>query len=56
MFTKAVRKWEKHMGLPEGAWDNLLEITLKDTANSSFWKINVSHIGSQAVDNFKEGV
>jgi nitroimidazol reductase NimA-like FMN-containing flavoprotein (pyridoxamine 5'-phosphate oxidase superfamily) len=55
-ITKAVRQAEKHLGLPEGTWDNLLKMTLQDTANSGFWKISVSRFGSQIVDDFKEAV
>jgi nitroimidazol reductase NimA-like FMN-containing flavoprotein (pyridoxamine 5'-phosphate oxidase superfamily) len=55
-ITKAVRDAEKHLGLPEGTWDKLLQMTLQDTANSGFWKINVSRIGSQIVEDFREGV
>ena len=49
-ITKAVRGAEKHLGLPEG------KMTLQDTANSGFWKINVRQIGSQLVEDFREGV
>ena len=52
-ITKTVRETEKHLGLPAGTWNHLLERTLEDTSNSGFWKINVTQIGSQIVDDFK---
>lgn len=48
-IKSAVRNSEKNLGLPEGAWDNLLEMTLKNLENSYFWKINVTNIGGQSV-------
>lgn len=54
-ITRAVRNAEKHLGFPEGTWDGLLRTTLENPSNSCFWKINVSAIGSQMVNDFKEG-
>jgi nitroimidazol reductase NimA-like FMN-containing flavoprotein (pyridoxamine 5'-phosphate oxidase superfamily) len=54
-ITKVVRDAEKHLGFPEGTWDGLLKTTLENPSNSCFWKINVTRIGSQAVNDFKEG-
>jgi len=54
-ITRAVRHAEKHLGFPEGTWNGLLEKTLQNTANSPFWKINVTRTGSQMVGDFREG-
>lgn len=54
-ITRVIRNAEKHLGFPEGTWNHLLEMTLKDPANSGFWKINVSRIGSQMVNDVKQG-
>lgn len=39
----AVRTAENHMGLPEGAWDALIEKTLQSPENSPFWKLTVKN-------------
>jgi nitroimidazol reductase NimA-like FMN-containing flavoprotein (pyridoxamine 5'-phosphate oxidase superfamily) len=54
-ITRVVRNAEKHLGFPEGTWNVLLEKTLQNPADSPFWKINVTCIGSQVVGDFKEG-
>ncbi len=48
-LKKAVRAGEKSMGMPEGAWDGLLEKTLQNPKNSSFWKIQVTSFGGKRV-------
>jgi nitroimidazol reductase NimA-like FMN-containing flavoprotein (pyridoxamine 5'-phosphate oxidase superfamily) len=48
-IEKAVRNAEKHMGLPAGTWDGLLENTLKDPASSFFWKVHITEVGGRAV-------
>ena len=53
-ITHAVRTGEKRMGMPPGTWDRLLEMTLKNPAESSFWRIRVSDIGGKGVEDFKE--
>jgi hypothetical protein len=42
------------MGMPEGTWDKLLEMTLKKPEASNFWKIKVTESGGQGVEDFKE--
>lgn len=53
-ITKAVRIGEKQMGMPEGTWDKVLEMTLKNPAESSFWRIKVTNYGGRGVEDFKE--
>jgi nitroimidazol reductase NimA-like FMN-containing flavoprotein (pyridoxamine 5'-phosphate oxidase superfamily) len=48
-LRKAVRAGEKHLGMPEGAWNGLLEKTLQNTGSSSFWKIRVESFGGKKV-------
>jgi nitroimidazol reductase NimA-like FMN-containing flavoprotein (pyridoxamine 5'-phosphate oxidase superfamily) len=48
-LRKAVRAGEKHLGMPEGAWDGLLEKTLKNPEASSFWAIRVKAFGGKRV-------
>ena len=50
-ITRAVRVLEKHMGMPEGSWDNLLAMTLKNPRKSNFWKIKVSTAGGRTIEN-----
>ncbi len=50
-ITRAVRVMEKHMGMPEGTWNSLLEMTLKKPEVSNFWKINITSIGGRCVEN-----
>jgi len=53
-ITRAVRAGEKHMGMPEGTWDRLLEMTLKKPEASNFWRIRVKQFGGRGVENFTE--
>ncbi len=46
-IKKAVRTGERHMGMPEGTWDSLLQATLQNPAGSSFWKITVQQAGGK---------
>ncbi len=46
-LEKAVRSGEKHMGMPEGAWNGLLEKTLQAPETSGFWKINIAEINGK---------
>jgi hypothetical protein len=43
-IKKAVRSGEKHMGMPEGTWNGLLEKTLQAPEASCFWKIQIKEI------------
>lgn len=52
-LTKAVRTGEKHMGMPEGAWEKILQMTLKNPENSSFWKISITTAGGRGVKDEK---
>lgn len=53
-IKKAVETGEKHLGMPGGAWDKVLEMTLKKPEASNFWKIKPTAIGGQGVESFKE--
>ncbi len=53
-LTRTVRLGEKAMGMPEGTWQKLLEMTLKNPAASNFWKIKTTAIGGRGVEGFKE--
>ena len=44
-----VRAGEKRLGMPEGAWDKMLERVLKNPESSSFWKIKVAEFGGKRV-------
>ena len=55
-ITRAVRSGEKHMGMPEGTWDRLLAMTLKNPQESNFWKVRVTHAGGRGVEDFKEEI
>ena len=46
-IKKAVRSGEKHMGMPEGAWNGLLEKTLQAPETSGFWKIKIEEINGK---------
>lgn len=48
-IKNAVRAGEKRMGMPEGAWNGLLEKTLQNPEQSSFWKIRVTAFGGKRV-------
>lgn len=48
-LRKAVRAGEKHMGMPEGTWNGILEKTLLNPEASSFWKIKVKAFGGKRV-------
>jgi 2-polyprenyl-6-methoxyphenol hydroxylase-like FAD-dependent oxidoreductase len=54
VLTRTVRLGEKAMGMPEGTWQKLLEITLKSPSISNFWKIKTTSIGGRGVEGFKE--
>jgi nitroimidazol reductase NimA-like FMN-containing flavoprotein (pyridoxamine 5'-phosphate oxidase superfamily) len=54
LLTRTVRLGEKAMGMPEGTWQKLLEITLKNPSISNFWKIKTASIGGRGVEGFKE--
>lgn len=53
-IRKAVQTGEKHLGMPGGAWDKVLEMTLKNPGASNFWKIKPAQIGGKGVEGFKE--
>ena len=53
-ITRAVRTGEKHLKMPEGTWDKMLEMTLKKPEASNFWGITISQRGGQGVEDFKE--
>ena len=46
-IEKAVRTGEKHMGMPEGTWNALLEKTLQAPQASCFWRINITEINGK---------
>ncbi|MCP4630421.1 MAG: hypothetical protein GY850_43965 [bacterium] len=46
-IEKAVRTGEKHMGMPEGTWNGLLEKTLQAPEASCFWKIQIEDINGK---------
>lgn len=50
-LTLAVRAGERHMGMPEGAWDKLLEMVLKQPGPSNFWKITNASYGGRGVED-----
>ena len=52
-LKKAVRIGEKHMGMPDGSLEKLLQMILKDPENSNFWKINLSSLDGRGVENEK---
>lgn len=53
-IKKAVQTGEQHLGMPAGTWDKMLEMTLKKPEASNFWKIKITDIGGQGVEDFKE--
>jgi nitroimidazol reductase NimA-like FMN-containing flavoprotein (pyridoxamine 5'-phosphate oxidase superfamily) len=46
-IEKAVRSGEKHMGMPEGTWNGLLEKTLQAPEASCFWKVKIAEINGK---------
>ena len=52
-LTKVVRAGERHFGIPEGTWENLLQMTLKDPTKSNFWKIRITSAGGRGVEDEK---
>lgn len=50
----AGRAAEKHMGMPQGAFDPILQMTLKNPATSNFWRINITKRGGKGVVDFEE--
>jgi uncharacterized protein len=48
-LRKVVRAGEKHLGMPEGAWNGLLEKTLRNPEASSFWTIRVKVFSGKRV-------
>jgi nitroimidazol reductase NimA-like FMN-containing flavoprotein (pyridoxamine 5'-phosphate oxidase superfamily) len=53
-IRKAAQTGEKHLGMPAGAWDKVLEMTLKKPEASNFWKIKPTQVGGKGVEGFKE--
>jgi nitroimidazol reductase NimA-like FMN-containing flavoprotein (pyridoxamine 5'-phosphate oxidase superfamily) len=53
-IRKAVQAGETHLGMPGGAWDKVLEMTLKKPEASNFWKIKPTAVGGKGVEGFKE--
>jgi len=53
-IRKAVQTGEKHLGMPGGSWDKVLEMTLKKPEASNFWKIKPTQVGGKGVEGFKE--
>ena len=52
-ITKTVRAGEKHMGMPSGSWDKLLEMVLQKPGDSNFWKISNATFGGRGVEDEK---
>ena len=52
-LTRAVRAGERHMGMPAGTWDRILQMTLANPQSSNFWKIRVLQYGGRGVDDEK---
>lgn len=50
-IRQAVRVMENHMGVPEGTWNNLLNMTLKNPEMSNFWKLTITKAGGRCVEN-----
>jgi len=50
-LSQAVRTGERHMGMPEGTWENLLQMTLKNPGQSNFWKLSVTAAGGRSVED-----
>ncbi len=48
-ITRAVRAGERHMGMPEGTWEDLLQMTLRTPEHSNFWRIYPTRIGGRTV-------
>jgi nitroimidazol reductase NimA-like FMN-containing flavoprotein (pyridoxamine 5'-phosphate oxidase superfamily) len=48
-LKKAVRSGEKSMGMPEGAWNGLLEKTLQNPEASCFWRVRIKTFGGKRV-------
>ena len=46
-IEKAVRTSEKHMNMPEGTWNALLERTLQAPEASCFWKIIITEVNGK---------
>ena len=53
-IRKAAQTGEKHLGMPGGSWDKVLEMTLKKPEASNFWKIKPATVGGKGVEGFKE--
>jgi nitroimidazol reductase NimA-like FMN-containing flavoprotein (pyridoxamine 5'-phosphate oxidase superfamily) len=53
-IRKAVQTGENHLGMRGGAWDKVLEMTLKKPEASNFWKIKPTQVGGKGVEGFKE--
>lgn len=49
-----MRTAERHMGMPEESINKILEMTLKNLAQSNFWKIPITSSGGRGVEDFKE--
>ena len=50
-ITAAVRAGERHMGMPAGTWDKLLEMVLLNPDQSNFWRIASPRFGGRGVEN-----
>ena len=46
-IEKAIRSAEKHLGMPAGTWNGLLEKTLQAPETSCFWKIKIAEINGK---------
>ena len=46
---KVVRLSEKQIGLPDGAMEKLLQMTLKNPEKSFFWKLCITRAGGRNV-------
>jgi nitroimidazol reductase NimA-like FMN-containing flavoprotein (pyridoxamine 5'-phosphate oxidase superfamily) len=53
-IRRAVQTGERHLGMPGGAWEKVLEMTLKKPEASNFWKIRPAAVGGKGVEGFKE--
>jgi len=53
-ITRAVRTAERHLKMPGGSWDKMLDMTLKKPEASNFWGITITQRGGQGVEDFKE--
>jgi nitroimidazol reductase NimA-like FMN-containing flavoprotein (pyridoxamine 5'-phosphate oxidase superfamily) len=52
-LTRTVRCGERQMGMPEGTWQKLLEMTLQQPEHSNFWKISDAAYSGRGVEDEK---